>query len=65
MDHSKQAVKARTYSVRETAALLGIGKTTLYEHTKNGTVPHLNPIRVGTTTRFPKDTIDALLGGAA
>lgn len=65
MNHSKKSVMARTYSVRETAALLGIGKTTLYEHTKNGTVPHLNPIRVGTATRFPKETIDGLLGGAA
>ena len=65
MQHSKQAVKARTYSVRETAARLGIGKSTLYEHVKAGTVPHLNPIRVGTATRFPKATIDGLLGGAA
>lgn len=65
MQHSKQAVKARTYSAAETAAILGIGKSTLHDHVRAGTADHLHPIRVGTTTRFPKATIDALTAGAA
>lgn len=65
MQHSKQAVKSRTYSAAETAAILGIGKSTLHDHVRAGTADHLHPIRVGTTTRFPKATIDALAAGAA
>lgn len=65
MQHSKQAVKSRTYSAAETAAILGIGKSTLHDHVRAGTAKHLHPIRVGTATRFPKATIDALAAGAA
>ena len=65
MQHSKQAMKARTYSVAETAAILGIGKSTLHDHIRAGKVNYLHPIRVGTVTRFPKATINALAEGAA
>ena len=65
MNHTNQGVKARTYSAAETAAILGIGKSTLHDHVRAGKVDHLHPIRVGTVTRFPKATIDALAGGAA
>lgn len=65
MQHTKQAVKARTYSAAETAAILGIGKSTLHDHVRAGTAKHLHPFRLGTVTRFPKATIDALATGAA
>lgn len=60
MKHTKQSVRARTYTVAETAQILGIGKSTLHEHVRNGTVDHLHPVRVGKTTRFPKITIDEI-----
>lgn len=64
MKHTKKAVTARTYSAAETAAILGIGKATLTDHVRAGTAGHLNPIRVGRTLRFPKATIDGLVGAA-
>lgn len=65
MKHTKTAVKARTYSVAETAAILGIGKSTLHDHVRAGTADHLHPVRVGSTLRFPKNIIDNLADGAA
>lgn len=65
MQHTKQAVKARTYSAAETAAILGIGKSTLHDHVRAGTAKHLHPVKLGRATRFPKATIDALAAGAA
>ena len=65
MNDTSPGVKARTYSAAETAAILGIGKSTLHDHVRAGTANHLHPIRVGTVTRFPKATIDKLAGGAA
>lgn len=65
MNHTKAAVKARTYSAREAADILGIGKSTIHDHVRNGTAAHLHPVRVGQAVRFPKTVIDALAGGAA
>ena len=65
MKHSKRAVTARTYSVAEAAAILGVGKSTLHDHVRAGTVDHLHPVKVGTVTRFPKSVIDGLTGVAA
>lgn len=65
MNDTNPGLKARTYSAAETAAILGIGKSTLHDHVRAGTAKHLNPIKLGRATRFPKTTIDALAGGAA
>ena len=65
MKHTKTAVKARTYSSAEAAAILGIGKSTLTRHVSEGTADHLHPVRVGSTLRFPKNIIDNLADGAA
>lgn len=65
MNDTNPGVKARTYSAAETAAILGIGKSTLHDHVRAGTAKHLHPIKLGRATRFPKATIDALAGGAA
>ncbi|MDK8637506.1 helix-turn-helix domain-containing protein [Corynebacterium imitans] len=65
MKHSKQAVRARTYSVAETAAILGVGKSTLTDHVRNGTAVELSPVRVGRTVRFPMAVIDRLASGDA
>ena len=65
MNDTSPGVKARTYSAAETAAILGIGKSTLHDHVRAGTANHLHPIKLGRATRFPKATIDALAGGAA
>lgn len=54
-----------TYSVVETAALLGFKRSTLYDNIKSGRADDLRPIRVGNTTRFPKAHIDRLLAGDA
>ncbi|WP_284785279.1 helix-turn-helix transcriptional regulator [Corynebacterium rhinophilum] len=50
----------QSYSVPEVARMLGISQSTLYEHVKQNTVPHLHPITVGARTVFPKRVIDAL-----
>lgn len=55
----------KTYTARETAALLGIGHTTLCRHVREGTADHLRPIRVGQTIRFPRAHIDRLVESAA
>ncbi|NNO09644.1 helix-turn-helix domain-containing protein [Corynebacterium sp. zg910] len=63
--HSKRAIEPRTYSLAETADILGFGRTTLQDHVRNGSANHLHPISLGTRTRFPKAVIDALAEGAA
>lgn len=57
MNPSKQA---RTYSVAETAEILGVSARSLYRHVKNGTAAHLSPITVGKRIAFPRRVIDAL-----
>lgn len=54
MKHSKRAVTARTYSVAEAAAILGVGKSTLHDNINAGKVDYLKAFRVGTVTRVPK-----------
>ena len=65
MNHTSPGLQARTYSAAETAAILGIGKSTLHDHVRAGTANHLHPIKLGRATRFPKAIVDALAGGAA
>lgn len=64
MDPSKQA---RTYSVKETAEILGISSRSLYRHVEKGTAAHLSPITVGKRIAFPRRVIDSLVepAGAA
>lgn len=50
----------KTYTVPETSAILGVPQSTLYEQVREGRAGHLHPIRVGRTTRFPKNIIDSL-----
>ena len=50
----------RTYSVPETAQLIGISKSALYEWVKTGKVEHLHPITIGKRTVFPRTIIDQL-----
>ena len=57
MNSSKQT---RTYSVAETAEILGVSARSLYRHVANGTVAHLKPITVGDRVVFPRRVIDAL-----
>lgn len=52
---------AKTYTSQEVADMLGIGKSTLLRAVKNSTAPHLRPIRIGGTVRFPRATIDKLV----
>lgn len=65
MKHTKRAVEARTYSLAETAKILGFGRSTLQDHVRKGSAGHLHPVKLGRSTRFPKATIDALAEGAA
>ena len=50
----------RTYSVPETAQLIGVSKSALYDWVKTGKAEHLHPITIGTRTVFPRTVIDAL-----
>ena len=65
MNDTNPGLKARTYSVAEAAAILGVGKSTLHDNINAGKVDYLKPFRVGTVTRLPKSTVDAVAGGAA
>ncbi len=49
------------YSSAETAALFDIGYTTLNEMVKAGTFP-ITPVKIGRQYKFPKRTVDHLLG---
>ena len=55
----------QTYTVREVARLLGIAPSTLYDRAKKNQDKQLRPIRVGTTTRYPRAVIDRLVSGGA
>ena len=54
----------QTLTPQEVADLLGIGKSTLLRAVKNDAAAHLRPIRIGGTIRFPRATIDQLIGEA-
>lgn len=54
---------ARTYSVEEAAALIGVSRSLLYRQAAENKLPAgMGAIRIGTTTRFPKAAIDRLVG---
>lgn len=53
--------KARTYSVAETAEILGVSARSIYRHVKSGTAAHLRPITVGDRIVFPRRVIDSLV----
>ena len=50
----------RTYSVPETAQLIGVSKSALYEWVKTGKAKQLHPITIGKRTVFPRTIIDQL-----
>ena len=50
----------KTYSAAETAAILGIAKSTITTAVRENRAGHLHAIRVGKALRFPKNVIDAL-----
>ena len=51
---------SRTYSVPETAQLIGVSKSALYEWVKTGKAKQLHPITIGNRTVFPRTIIDQL-----
>lgn len=54
---------SKTFTVKETAALLGVGKSTLYDAVAAGTVdPALRMIRIGNVTRFSRKSVYDFLG---
>lgn len=59
---SKRARReSATYSLAEFAALCGISYTSAHEMAQAGTLP-VTPIRVGRAYKFPRRTVDRLLG---
>lgn len=53
----------KTLTVQETARLLGVGKSTLYDAVAAGTVdPCLRMIRIGNVTRFSARSVYDFLG---
>ena len=53
----------RTYSAADTAAVLGIAKSTLIKHADAGTLhPPIRHIRAGGSIRFAKIDVDNAVG---
>lgn len=50
----------RTYSAAETAAILGMSKSTICKWVREGEADQLKPIKLGEALRFPRVVIDAL-----
>ncbi|MBG9333148.1 helix-turn-helix domain-containing protein [Corynebacterium belfantii] len=57
VDHMQST---RTYSAAETAAILGISKSTICRSVREGKAQQLKPIKLGEALRFPRTVIDAL-----
>jgi excisionase family DNA binding protein len=57
---AKQAVR-RTYTVREVAAILGVGRNAIYEQVRMGTIPVLRLGAAGHKIVIPHDAVDRLL----
>lgn len=45
------------YTIPEAAEILRIPPGTLYRHAREGRLAHLNPIRIGNSTRIPVEAI--------
>ena len=45
------------YTIPEAAKILRIPPGTLYRHAREGRIDHLNPIRIGNSTRIPVQSI--------
>lgn len=54
-------VERATYTLREVAALLGLGETSAYEKARSGKLP-IRPFRVGSQYFFAKRAVNQLLG---
>ncbi|WP_260322663.1 helix-turn-helix domain-containing protein [Corynebacterium glucuronolyticum] len=50
----------RTYSLTETAEILGMSKATISRFVQRGKADQLKPIKLGTAIRFPRAVIDKL-----
>jgi excisionase family DNA binding protein len=53
-----QPIERRTFTIPEAAVIVGVGKSTLYEHVKNGDVPC---VRLGRRVVIPAHVIEAML----
>jgi excisionase family DNA binding protein len=51
-------VERRAYKVHEVAAVLGLGRTTIYKLIQDG---HLTRIKIGASTLIPANDVEALL----
>ena len=51
-------VTRRTFTIPEAAIIVGVGKSTLYEHVKNGDVPC---VRLGRRVVIPAHVIESML----
>jgi excisionase family DNA binding protein len=59
---SKRArLPSAMYSMNETAALFGLGYTTVWEMVQAGTFP-VEPFKIGRQYKFPKRFVDRMLG---
>lgn len=45
------------YTIPEAAEILRIPPGSLYRHAREGRLAHLNPIRIGNSTRIPVESI--------
>ena len=62
MNHAaiRSLPERKTFTVAETAAIVGVGRSTLYEHVKRGDIPC---IRVGRRVVIPREVVEAALAG--
>lgn len=60
-DAEVESLECRTYSVREVAKILGIGRNSAYESCQSGEIPN---IRVAGRILVPKSAVDELLASA-
>ncbi len=60
--HTKNTGARRTYTVEESAALLGIGRHAAYEAARRGELP---VIKLGRRLLVPASALDRLLAGDA
>jgi excisionase family DNA binding protein len=56
-----EPITRRTFTIPEAAVIVGVGKSTMYEHVKNGDVPC---VRLGRRVVIPAHVIESMLSTA-
>jgi len=57
---NRETVERQGYNVRESARIVGVGRTTMHKMIREG---RIRPVKIGARTIIPKSEIDRLLNG--